>query len=46
VSSFLEPFGVKVDVDVVGDDDKTAPSAPPPPSRGEDGPSAAEVNPS
>lgn len=31
VSSFLEPFGVKVDVDVVGDGEKT-PSAPPPSS--------------
>ena len=44
VSSFLEPFGVKVDVDVVGDDEKT-PSAPPP-SSGEAGPTsaAAEVS--
>lgn len=42
VSSFLEPFGVKVDVDVVGDGDKTTPSAPPP-SSGEAGPTAAEV---
>ncbi len=47
MSSFLEPFGVKVDVDVVGDGDKTTPGAPPPPSSGEDGPSSAttaEVN--
>ena len=39
VSSFLEPFGVKVDVDVVRDGEKT-PSAPPP-SSGEAGSSAA-----
>ena len=40
VSSFLEPFGVKVDVDVVGDDVKT-PSAPPPSSGEEAGSTSA-----
>lgn len=40
VSSFLEPFGIKVDVDVVGGGEKP-PTAPPP--SGEAEPSVAEV---
>ena len=41
MSSFLEPFGIKVDVDVVGGEEK-----PPtvPPTSGEAGPSDAEVS--